>query len=73
MKPYVIHVRLREHSPIHEKIVRYAVLASTADEALEVMRSRLAFGDRASVSNETLTPNQMAELALVAGRPRQIG
>ena len=52
---------------------RYAVLAATAAEALEAVSGGLAFGDRASISDETLTDDQASALALVAGKARMIG
>lgn len=73
MQPYIVHVRLREYGGASESIVRYAVLAATAAEALEAVSVGLAFGDRATVSDETLTYDQIVELALVAGRACMIG
>ena len=72
MQPYIIHVRLRENSPADEKTVRYAVLSATAAEALEAVGRGLAFGERASLSDETLGDDQAAELDLIAGKARMI-
>jgi hypothetical protein len=72
MPPFIINVRLREYGPAHEKIVRYAVLAATAAEALEAISGGLAFGDRASLSDETLTDDQAAELGLDVGGTRML-
>jgi len=68
MRPYVIHVRLREYGKVSDKIARYAVLEATAAEALEVVSGGLAFGKRASVSDETLTFDEKSELVLVSGK-----
>ena len=68
MRAYIIHVRLRENSTTDEKVARYAVLSATATEALEAVSGGLAFGERASLSDETLSEDQAVELGLVAGK-----
>jgi len=72
MRPYIIHVRLREYSPPDERVVRYAVLSATAAEALEAVSGGLAFGDRASLSDETLSNDEAVELGLVVGKTRML-
>lgn len=73
MQPYIIHVCLHGNGRADGKTVRYAVLAENAAEALKAVRNGLAFGNRASMSDETLTQDQTADLALIPGKPRMIG
>jgi hypothetical protein len=72
VRPYIIHVRIREYGPPDERVVRYAVLSASAAEALEAVSGGLAFGDRASLSDDTLSEDQAAELGLAVGRTRLI-
>lgn len=72
MQPFIIHVRVQADGGTRTDILRYAVLAANSEEALERVRSGLAYGDQARMSDERLTPDKVAALALVAGTARLI-
>ena len=72
MQPFVIHVHVQTDGGMRTDILRYAVLAESSEEALERVRSGLAFGDRALMSDERLTPDKAASLELSAGMARLI-
>jgi hypothetical protein len=72
MRQYIIDVNLGGLGSPSEKVIRYVVLAKTDIEALETISVGLGFGNRASISSETLPDDCLQELSLVARKARMI-
>ena len=69
MKPFFVDVQVRDCRNGANKIYHYAVLTQDFETAMSIMRNKLAFGDRATLSEERFTDDELSNLNLKIGIP----